>query len=107
MSPPSPKPSPPSRGVSNYPGGPSVNKAKYLVELENSEGKLWHDNLTTLHTNSTSISNAWRDYKTAIHLIGAYGLCRVYARKTSSDDRRIDALDDIELFLGLALHFQD
>src|SRR4051812_20074364 len=51
------------------PDCPSVNKAKYLVELKSTEGKLWHDNLTTLYTNPTSISNAWRDYKSAIHLI--------------------------------------
>jgi hypothetical protein len=89
------------------PDCPSINKAKRLVELENTEGKLWHDNLTTLYTNPTSISNAWSNYKPSIHLIAAYGLCRAYARKNSSETCRMDALDDIETFLGLALHFQD
>ena len=86
---------------------PSVNKAKYLVELKSTEGKLWDDNLTTLYTNPTSISNSWAAHKSAIHLLTAYGLCRAYARENSSEDCRIDALDDIEMFLGLALYFQD
>jgi hypothetical protein len=81
-------------------GGPSIRKAKYLIKLASGKNKL-------LYGNSTSISNAWSNYKPSIHIIAAYGLCRGYARKNSSETCRIDALDDIKTFLGLALHFQD
>jgi len=82
------------------PGGSSVKKAKYLVKLESGKNKL-------LLKNSTSISNAWAAHKSAAHLITAYNMCRYAARKTSPEGSYMDALDDIDFFLGLALHFQD
>jgi hypothetical protein len=82
------------------PGGPSLRKAKSMIKEMSAENE-------SLHANSTSISNSWRDYKSSIHLIGAFEMCRCAARSVSTEFCHEDALDDIDLFMGLALYFQD